>query len=198
MQVLFGAADRDLLQCYRLLLTDAERTVETAFDGAQVLTKLASQRFDLLILERGIPRVGSDRIVAKCVRDGLPVIELLPGPLTTQELLAPTPANAYLSHPFLPAELEELIDSVLQKTAGAEVLQFEGFAVYPAEFSLETLPVTAGELDVLSALHAGQAVRGERQSVFIRALNARMTRLGLRYRIRYQKNTGYRMVTEDE
>lgn len=198
MRILFGAADRDLLQCYAKLLSDGERSVDTSFDGAQVLRKLTQQRYDLLIVSDTIPRVSVSRILAQCGKDGLLSIVLLSEPVCARRLLQTPTANAYLALPFLPEELGALIDSVVQKRANALVLQFEGFAVYPAEFSLETLPVTAGELDVLAALCEGAPIKDEKYGVYIASLNARLAQLGLRHRIRYRKNIGYGMVNENE
>ena len=57
MKILFAAPDRDLLECFRKLLeTDLGETV-TAFDGTQVLTLLASESVDAVILDRDLPRV---------------------------------------------------------------------------------------------------------------------------------------------
>lgn len=114
MRILFGAADRDLLACYAALLASGGREVETAFDGAQMLTKLAEQAFGLVIVSDRIPRVPAQRIVRRCQQTETPVIVLLTEPPDART----PPADACLPLPFSPAELTELIGSVLSRPDG--------------------------------------------------------------------------------
>ena len=57
MRILLAASDRDLLESYQKLLTDAFGECVTAFDGTQVLADLAEERFDMVVLDRALPRV---------------------------------------------------------------------------------------------------------------------------------------------
>ena len=61
MRVLFAVPDRDLLRCYDKLLEAAFGDVVTAFDGTQVLTMLIEEQYDIVVLDRKLPRVEHQR-----------------------------------------------------------------------------------------------------------------------------------------
>lgn len=198
MKILFAAADRDLLGCYETLLRTEDRQVDTAFDGAQVLRKLSQGDYDLLVLSRTIPRVPEKTILAQCLERRLPVIVLLPEPLRTGVLTGPVLANAYLPLPFLPEELTALISDVWETCNAGGSLRLEGLEADLSAFLLETAPITMGEINVLKKLAEGASPDPEQDAVCIRAINAKLARMGLPHRIRYHEHKGYRMVNENE
>ena len=108
MKILFAAPDRDLLECYKKLLeADIGQTV-TAFDGTQVLTLLATEGFDILILDWKIPRVDHKTIIESANRKKIPVIVLTderPGGRQSEE---PVP-NGILSYPFTFSGIKKII-----------------------------------------------------------------------------------------
>ena len=108
MKILFAAPDRDLLECYKKLLeADIGQTV-TAFDGTQVLTLLATEGFDILILDWKIPRVDHKTIIESANRKKIPVIVLTdehPGGRQSEE---PVP-NGILSYPFTFSDIKKII-----------------------------------------------------------------------------------------
>ena len=109
MKILFAAPDRDLLECYKKLLeADIGQTV-TAFDGTQVLTLLATEGFDILILDWKIPRVDHKTIIESANRKRIPVIVLTderPGLRRQPE--EPVP-NGILSYPFTFSDIKKII-----------------------------------------------------------------------------------------
>ena len=115
MRILLAASDRDLLECYQKILeADCGETV-TAFDGTRVLTALAEERFDLVILDRQLPRVEHTKIVQR-LRDGnIPVIVLSDEPDEAKKRGAAPRADAYLTHPFRPETLTGLIRAHTEK-----------------------------------------------------------------------------------
>ena len=52
MNILLADSDRDFLQCYQKLLTMDGHTVTTAFDGAQTLSLLGPEKYDIAILQK--------------------------------------------------------------------------------------------------------------------------------------------------
>ena len=114
MKILFAAPDRDLLECFRQLLeTDLGETV-TAFDGTQVISLLMSENFDILILDRNIPRVDHKTIVECANEKNVPVIVLTDEPAGVRQTGEPS-ANGRLAYPFTFAEIKKMILDTLEK-----------------------------------------------------------------------------------
>lgn len=196
MRILFAAPDRDLIRCYGTLLAGPGRTVETAFDGVQVLRLLSEHNWDLLILGRDIPRIDWRRIVAQCCQAGPPVLVLTAKAPDLRLLLEPHPAQAYLPLPFLPEELEERIGRLMAALHSDRVLELEGRSIPLSGFRLGTARLTLGELIYLEALLDGAEPPEDRMAMG--ALNEKLAAQGFVHRIRYRAKEGYRLVTEDE
>ena len=118
MRILFAAPDRDLLSAYSRLLSDVETETDTAFDGTQAAVKLETEKWDLLILSRDIPRLGWTKILELCRELSVPVI-LLSGRQTGAGEPGKPAADAYLTMPFTPDELKALADKVGKKGSGS-------------------------------------------------------------------------------
>lgn len=114
MKILFAAPDRDLLECYKQLLeTDLGETV-TAFDGTQVISLLSNEGFDILLLDRKIPRVDYRTIAMRANAKNVPVIVLTNEPAGVRQTGEPS-ANVRLSYPFTFAEIKKTILETLEK-----------------------------------------------------------------------------------
>ncbi len=198
MRILFAAEDRDLARCCRELLADADTAVDTAFDGAQVLTAAAAAPYDLLVLTQSLPRVPWETVTARIRAAGTPVVLLLQGPLTVRALTSEPPVNACLAFPFTPAELRDAVRSVIEKKNSAETLSLGCVTVAVSSFRLGDAPVTAGELDILTALAAGRSVTSADARTYVQALNGKLEAQRLPVRIHYIKNEGFRTVNEYE
>ena len=119
MKILFAVPDRDLLNAYSILLGEDGNEVEKAFDGTQVLTKLETMQFDLVIMSHDIPRIETRRIVANCNYKKTPIILLLhtkPKKEDREDRIQP---DEWLLMPFRPSELFGVIKKVMNKEGGS-------------------------------------------------------------------------------
>lgn len=198
MNILFASKDRDLLKCYQLLLSDENTAVDTAFDGIQVLNAIAAKKYDILIVSQDIPRISCRQIVEHAKSMRLPVIVLTQKKTGLNILLDDVLANDYLEMPFVSEELKKEIDDVLCKIKSEELINYGEFTLKKSDFVIGRLPVTAKEMDILSALHEGREISAEKDGIFINAINGKLFKQGFRKQIRYEKNNGFRLVTENE
>ncbi len=129
MRILFAAPDRDLLECYKAILEADGNEVTIAFDGAAALSLLTDRTFEVVILDRDIPRVEHSRIAARATEKNVPVIILSPEPEGEQGPSGKFAQSAYLSYPFDPEKLESVISDVTGK-AEAEKKGFESVTEY--------------------------------------------------------------------
>ena len=197
MRILAAAEDRDLARCVRELLSDAETAVDTVFDGAQVLSAVAAERYDLLILTQSLPRVPWETVAVRVRATGMPVILLLQETLTARRLTEPA-FNDCLALPFLPSELVASVRSVTEKSRSDSVFAVGAVPVAVSSFRLGGAPVTAAELDLLAALAAGEAVTDDAARPYVQALNAKFAAQHLPCRIRYIIKEGYRLENDHE
>lgn len=198
MKILFAAPDRDLVKCYQKLLSNDEVSVQTAYDGAQALTKLSEERFDLLIVSQDIPRISAREIVNFCNKNEILVIVLMMESVRLKTLMDEVLANAYLQLPFTPEELESVISGVEEKKAVGENVSEDEFNLDIENFSVNGIRLTSNEIDVLIKLHKGEFVIGEKDMLYIESLKSKLSRTGGKERIRYEKNNGYKWVTKNE
>ena len=196
MRILFAAPDRDLLRCYGTLLAGPDRTVETAFDGVQVLRLLSEGDWDLLILSQDIPRIDWHRIVEHCLRESHPVLLLTAEQPDLRLLRNKVLPNACLPLPFQPGELEAVLARLLAALDSAERMRLEGREFPVSGFRLGSARLTLNEVEALAALTAGRQPPDDRTA--LRSLNEKLAAQGFAHRIRYRAKEGYRLVTEDE
>ena len=196
MRILFAAPDRDLIRCYETLLAGPDRTVETAFDGVQVLRLLSEDDWDLLILARDIPRIDWHRIVERCNREGPPVLLLTAEQPDLRLLRDRVLPNACLPLPFLPEELEETVRLLLAALGDRTVMCLEDRELPVSAFRLGKARLVLNEVEALKALTAGRQPPDDRTA--LRALNEKLAAEGFAHRLRYRAKEGYRLVTEDE
>lgn len=199
MDVLLADSDRDFLQAYQTLLSLDGHRVTTAFDGTQVVSLLGQRKYDFCILEENLPRIENEQIIQLLKGEGIPVIVLTDGGVTVKALLKPTLPNAYLSFPFLPADLTRLMEAVEEKTREKGTLRLGGVEVDVPGFCLSDseTQLTNGEIDLLAALEKPRIEAGKRTRVMIQALNEKLKRAGKQARIIYEMEKGYRLVSEN-
>ena len=199
MKILLAASDRDLLQGYEKLLTMDGHQVTTAFDGAQVVELMAGGPYDIAVLEEKLPRIGGEQLLELLRREALPAILLLDERVSVKHLLRASPPEAYLSFPFLPADLTELLDSTVRKLAAKEIERFGGVAVDAARFRFAGTAVrlTTQEIDLMEALARREKPQGRQARTIIQALNEKLARLGS-VRIEYELQKGYKLVNDHE
>lgn len=199
MKILLADPDRDLVWSFKALLEQEGNEVSTAFDGAQVINKAFTEKYDEVILSSSIPRV-NDRDIVKMLNDEkCPVILLLNRNINADILLDGVLANAHLSFPFYPYELTALSDRVAEKAAGNEMLSFGDVQIDVSAFLLcGSERVTSQEIDVFRALAEKQELDPKKAEPFIGSLNNKLRRLNKKTRIRYVMKEGYRLVTDYE
>lgn len=196
MRILFAVPDRDLIRCYGTLLAGPDRTVETAFDGVQVLRLLSEGDWDLLILSRDIPRIDWRRIAERCSREGPPLLLLSARQPDLRLLLDPAVPDACLPLPFEPEELETAVNRLLAAVRSENVMELEGRRLPVSGFRLGKARLSLNEVEALEALTAGRQPPDDRTA--LRALNEKLAAQGFACRVRYRAKEGYRLVTEDE
>lgn len=116
MKILFAAPDRDLLECYKSILENDMGELIAAFDGAQVLSLVGSEKFDISVLDCDLPRVEFDRLTAKMKEMQIPVIAL-----TNGHKAKDPKADAYLTYPFTPDVIEDLIRKTLDRAKKGQI-----------------------------------------------------------------------------
>ena len=198
MRILLAAPDRDFLLSYEKLLNDAGYEPVTVFDGTQVLYLMDERRFDLAVLDRGIPRVDYRRLVRRLREAGIPVIVLTDSPPKHEDLLVSPLPNAWFIHPFRSEELFAEIRDVRAKADSTETFPVGDVTVFVKDFLLGTAPVTSRELDLLAAVTGRAPMPSFRPDMFVGALNYKLIGLHSRARIQYAGGKGYELVMLDE
>ena len=189
MKILFAAPDRDLLECYKKLLETDFGEIVTVFDGTQVFALLSNESFDIVILDREIPRIDYKKILARTKEKHIPVIVLTDSSVCLRQLTQEPLPNAYLSYPFTALILEQVI---------RDTLDFYGLKLNVSEFKIVDGPqLTSGEIDILKSLLENKYVLTD-DGASISALNIKFSGAGSRVRIKYRAKKGYELVNEDE
>ncbi len=221
MRVLVVEDHEVLAEAIAVGLREEGMAVDTVLDGADALTHLAVNRYDVVVLDRDLPGVHGDevcrRLVAEgsetrilmltasgTVRDrveglGLGADDYLPKPFDFTELVARIRALARRSRPPLPPTLacgNLTLDS-------ARRVAFRGqqrLALSPKEFALlEHLLVRAGE--VVSAEELLESVWDEATDPFTTTVKTTIGRLRAKLGepplIETMREAGYRIGGED-
>ncbi|MBQ7474937.1 MAG: hypothetical protein IJS78_03350 [Clostridia bacterium] len=198
MKILFAAPDRDLLGCYKELLdADLGETV-AAFDGTQALSALFSESFDIVIVDRGIPRVDYRKIIERAHGKSVPVIVLTDAPVGSRRLTEEPLPNEWLSYPFTPGRVADAVRDTLEKASSAERMELGDVGIDVPGFRIEGGPrLTLREINVLLSLLNGGRVTTD-DGACVCALNDKLGRIGSRTRIRYRAGKGFETVTENE
>ncbi|MBQ7639252.1 MAG: hypothetical protein IJS90_10170 [Clostridia bacterium] len=198
MRIIFAAPDRDLLECYKTILENDLGETVTAFDGTQVISLLLNERFDIVILDRDIPRIEHKKLTALTHEKGMPVIILANAPVNVSDLTEEILPNAYLSYPFTPDRLVSVVRDVINKASSGELLTVGDTEIDISGSRIRNGPrLTCGEIDVLKSLLCKAAVTAY-DGACINALNVKFARMGSRTRIKYRTKKGFETVTEDE
>ena len=199
MKILIADADRDLLISYKKLLELDSHEVFTVFDGAQAVMQLANNKFDIVVLNRNIPRVNSGQIIKMLNDDNVPVIVLSDKKITSGVLLDSILANSYLSFPFLPNEFAQRMKNVVSKISSKDKISLKDIDIDVHKFkSTDGTRFTNEEINILQALSSGEKFDVKQAHSYINSLNNKFERLNKSLRVKYVINDGYRLVTENE
>lgn len=99
-----------------IILTDSGYRSTIALTGAKGLDKYDRQVFDVVITDLCLPDTSGLEVLTRIRRNGVPCVVIVITAHGTPELRAQSlalGANAYLSKPFSPSELLELIARLL-------------------------------------------------------------------------------------
>ncbi len=196
MKILIAEPDRDFLHAFRSLLELDGNRVTTIFDGTQVITKLAAHNYDVAVMDMNIPRISYKELVELLHKKNIPVILLSEKRIGIKMLCDDVLGDAYLSFPFLPGELTELIEKVVSTLSSDEKLRFADAEIDIPDMKLcTTVPVTCEETEVFRTLMNKGAVDSKKAGKYISSLNHKLEKLNKKTRIRYLMNEGYRLVT---
>ncbi len=116
MRIMLAAPDRDLLECYKKLLEEDLGETVTAFDGTQVLSLLSNERFDVVILDDAIPRIGFEKLSERIREIKTPLVVLTDGSAASRRRSGGT-NDSCLTYPFTPETIESVIQDAFEKAA---------------------------------------------------------------------------------
>lgn len=115
MKILLASPERDLLECCKELFeADLGQTV-TAFDGAQVLSLISTEGFDIAVTDSDLPRVEYGKLITEIKNKKIPVIVLTNGPEKARGSGNGPSADAYLPYPFNYDQIKQVITDTLDK-----------------------------------------------------------------------------------
>ena len=199
MKILLADPDRDFVWSYREILEQCGNQVTTAFDGAQVINKAFTDKYDEVIMSSEMPRVNRRDIVQMLNSEKCPVILMMTGRVNSDILLDNVLANAHISFPFFLGELTRLSEEVLKKSKGNQKISFADIELDVGAYMLcNKIRVTNEEIDVLSALINNSEFNSKKSGPYIGSVNNKLERLNKKTRIRYVMKQGYRLVTDYE
>lgn len=111
VKLLLADHNRDMLLMYQSLFAGRGDVVVPAFDGAQAADFLKEGDFDLMIVNRDLPRVRASQLVRMANEKRIPAVTLVN---TTEYAGVKTEefSSAYILFPFFPEELFAKIDEI--------------------------------------------------------------------------------------
>jgi DNA-binding response OmpR family regulator len=146
-------------------ITDGLRShamaVDVAYDGAAALERLAVNDYDVVVLDRDLPRVSGDQVCATLVESGTDtrILMLTAATAVTQRVTGLVlGADDYLTKPFAFAELIARIQALGRRARPATppVLERAGIRLDPHRRTVtrdgEPVPVSRKEFAVLAEL----------------------------------------------
>ncbi len=197
MNILIADPDRDFLMSFKNLFELSDNTVQTVFDGTQVISKLTGEKFDSVILNENIPRINYRDILKILNENNIPVIVLLEKSVNSGMLSEKIIANSYIKLPFLPNELSARLDDIYKKRHSEEILKYSDIEIDEKNFRIcGDARVTNEEINVIKALSSKSELDIKRAGVYINSLNNKFKKLNKKLRIKYLINEGYRLVDE--
>jgi DNA-binding response OmpR family regulator len=162
--VLIVDDDRAMVGMVASLLGSEGYDLITAYDGESAVRRHAEELPDLVILDRGLPKMSGDEVCRRIRAAGLTPILMLTGEKGEEERvkLLDLGADDYLEKPFGRKELLARVRALLRRaahtTAPATATDIGGLVIdaraHSARMGGEELPLTPTEFRLLAALAA--------------------------------------------
>ncbi|MEX0308704.1 MAG: response regulator transcription factor [Tateyamaria sp.] len=155
--------DPHIRSVLRIALQQAGHAVDEAGDGAEGLAKARSGRFDLLVLDIGLPEMdGLSLCRSLRATDQTPVLFLTARDDEIDRVLGfELGGDDYVTKPFSPRELVARINAILKRSRAAPAVASMTHGVlrvdptlHVCEVAGSTLSLTAREMDILGHLMA--------------------------------------------
>ncbi len=195
MKLLLADQDRDFLMTYKKLLEYDGHSVTTVFDGAQALERLAGSDFDLVIVNKNIPMIGSRQIIRQLNGENIPSLVLLDRGVTPAILLDSEAACSYMNFPFFPYELCSRVKEIGEKAKSSRTILLNDTNITISHFREGSgVRFTNEEIELLTALQNGAKPDYHHISAYVNALNNKFEKLKKSLRIKYVLDHGYRLV----
>lgn len=172
MRVLVVEDDRDVSDAIRNALTLESHQAEVVHDGAAALTALNENRYDLAILDLGLPHVSGLEVLRQTRAGGnaIPILVLTARDLTADRVAGlDAGADDYLTKPFDIQELNARLRAIARRSQGraSPILQCRGVSVDPASRAVSVngtaVDLSRTEYAILLQLieNAGRVVKRE-------------------------------------
>jgi CheY-like chemotaxis protein/anti-sigma regulatory factor (Ser/Thr protein kinase) len=122
-RVLVVEDDRAFRHAISTFLREAGHHITEVSDGPAALTALAGQPFDVILLDIGLPGISGLDVLAEVKRlDAPPRVVMITADDTSETLLKAVRGRAdrYVTKPFAPGTIVEVVDDVLAEPAATE------------------------------------------------------------------------------
>lgn len=120
--ILIAEGDRALRLARRKLLVASKLSVTVAKDGVEALGQLQGGKFDLVLLDLGLPRLGGLELLSRLrTQAQRPKVVIMTSDDTPETLLRAVREQAYefVNKPFPPRAMAELVEKALADTTEA-------------------------------------------------------------------------------
>jgi two-component system, OmpR family, response regulator len=173
MRILLVEDDPDIAGGLAGALTQTGYAVDSVGDGKSALAALDAERYDLVLLDLGLPRLDGFEVLrqARAKRQTVPMLIMTARDALDDRVRGlDLGADDYLVKPFELAELEARIRALIRRSAGASApeIRIGGLAIdtnnRSARFRDETIKLSPRDFAMLEilAVRSGQVVSKDR------------------------------------
>ena len=152
MRILLASPDRDFLSCYQIILSDSIGETKTVFDGTELMTIISEKEFDIVLLDKNLPRVDTKKILLRLNASRTPVLILSGSETEISDLTLDNLPCDYLRFPFDSAELISKINEITEIANSKEIIEFFNLKINLSDFCFTGgIRLTAGEIKIINS-----------------------------------------------